>query len=217
MSFIQDQKHPYLITRSNTMDNCCIVILAAGQSSRLGRPKQLIEINGKTNIRRIIEEAKSIVIPQNVFVVLGSNYEEIYDHIKEEDIYVIYNKEWNLGISSSIKVAIREILIHKPEINQIIIAVCDQPFTDSAIFKKLMDEYIKTQKPIIASAYASINGTPVLFDKSMFEHLITLEGDTGAGKIIKKNNHLLACVDFPKGVFDIDTEEDLEKIHKNQQ
>lgn len=196
------------------MDNCCIVILAAGQSSRLGRPKQLVEINGKTNIRRIIEEAKSLV-PENVFVVLGSRYEEIYDHIKDENANVIYNKEWNMGISSSIKTAIREIIKNRVEVYKIIIAVCDQPFTNREVFKKLIDENNKTKKPIVACEYRKVMGTPALFDKCMFDELMTLEGDIGAGKIIKKNSHLTAIVDFPKGMFDIDVEEDIENILKN--
>ena len=101
-----------------------------------------------------------------------------------------------------------------PSIDAVILMVCDQPFVNDVVLNSLIEQHIKTAKPIIASSYAGTYGTPALFHNSYFGRLMTLAGDSGAKKIITQNEPDLATIEFPLGSFDIDTASDWEKWKK---
>jgi molybdenum cofactor cytidylyltransferase len=188
-----------------------IIILAAGNSSRLGQPKQLLRYKDDTLLQHIIGEA--VVINESVvLVVTGANHELIEKEIDDSKIKKAFNGEWELGMSSSIKTGLNKALQLYPEIEKCIFAVCDQPFVSHSIFESLITEYHATGKGIVASSYAETFGTPVLFDKKYFDELLHLEGQEGAKKIITRFLDDTASVSFEKGKIDIDTEDDYNKL-----
>lgn len=188
-----------------------IIILAAGNSSRLGQPKQLLRYKDDTLLQHIIKEA-SLVKESVVIVVTGANHELIEKEIDSSKIETVFNRDWELGMSSSISTGLNKALQLYPEIKKCIFAVCDQPFVSHFVFENLITKYHKTGKGIVASSYAGTLGTPVLFDKKYFDELLYLKGQEGAKKIINQYLNDTASVSFEKGKIDIDTKDDYNKL-----
>ncbi|WP_242502575.1 NTP transferase domain-containing protein [Flavobacterium anhuiense] len=188
-----------------------IIILAAGNSSRLGRPKQLLKHKESTLLKNTISEALKI---QNSFliVVTGANHDVIEKGINLPEIKLSFNSEWVSGMSSSIVKGITELMLLNPDCEQCILSVCDQPFVTSSVFENLINQSKRTEKGIAASAYAETLGTPALFHQKYFEELLKLKGREGAKKLIKKYADDVVSVPFEKGNIDIDTEEDYQKL-----
>ena len=199
------------LKQDGTIQKCAVVILAAGQSKRLGHPKQLVVYNGETLLNRAIDSAVETKI-ENIFVVLGAHFEDIKESISNKSISILINKNFEEGMASSIRCGLNEIISASPQIECVILMVCDQTYVSSDLILNLLSEHKKSDKPIIASQYENILGTPALFHKSFFEELLQITGDVGAGKIIKQNLSQVAIVPFEKGIVDIDTFEDLSKI-----
>jgi len=188
-----------------------IIILAAGNSSRLGRPKQLLEYKESTLLKNTVSEALKV---ENSFVIVvtGSNHDLIEKELNLPEITFSFNSDWENGMSSSIVNGIKELLFLNPKCEQCVLAVCDQPFVSSLIFENLIKEHHTAQKGIVASAYSETLGTPVLFHKKYFQDLLELKGQEGAKKLIKKYAEDVVSVLFEKGNIDIDTEEDYFKL-----
>jgi molybdenum cofactor cytidylyltransferase len=190
-----------------------ILIIAAGQSKRLGSPKQLLSFEGETLINRQIRIITSAVdVP--VFVVLGAHAESIEAQLKDHEVTVVINDQWQEGMASSIRFGISSILKNDSLIDGIMIVVCDQPYLEASLVQSMIRLQRESLKSIVACSYEGIVGTPVLFHKNMFEKLLALEGDTGARKIIKNNPDEVAILSFEKGIVDIDTIEDYQKLVK---
>ena len=197
------------------MSNTGIVILAAGSSSRFGVPKQLAQYNGKTLLQHVIDEART-ADPICIAVVTGANENEISSSIANNKVKLIFNKDWAKGMATGIVAGVNAMNQIDKDVDKIIIAVCDQPFVSSALFNQLDRVQKETGKSIIASSYAGTMGTPVLFTRKYFDQLLRLTGDTGAKQILRDHKEDVATVDFPEGVIDIDTKEDLDKLLKSK-
>lgn len=197
----------------NKFQQAGIVILAAGNSSRLGRPKQLLEYKESTLLKNTISEALK-VSNSFIIVVTGANQENVEKELNSSQITISFNADWENGMASSIVKGLNELLLLNPDCEQCIFSVCDQPFVTSLIFENLIKEYKKTKKGIVASAYSETLGIPVLFNKKYFKELLELNGQEGAKKLINKYKNDVASVPFEKGNIDIDTEEDYKKLFK---
>ena len=187
-----------------------ILILAAGSSSRLGEPKQLLKFNGKTLLRNVVEEA--IKVSDFVIVVTGSIHSQISKEIEDLKVKIIENINWNKGIGSSIKIGIIQLLNEFLEVKNIIISVCDQPFLETSVFLDLIQMQKDSQKGIVASKYSDTLGTPVLFTETYFKELSELSGQEGAKKVLQKFKDDIAEINFEKGAIDIDTASDYQKL-----
>jgi molybdenum cofactor cytidylyltransferase len=195
---------------------CAIVILAAGSSSRLGEPKQLLPFNGKSLLSQAALTALSTGL-KPVVVVLGENNEAMKKELEGMDLAIAENKNWQHGMSTSLQCGLDKARQLQPELNAVIFMVCDQPFVTPALLQQLVKTQAETGKWIVASSYQDTLGTPALFTQRVFPALSELAGDAGARKLIKKYGHDVATVDFPKGHIDIDTKEDYESfIHPMQ-
>ena len=207
------------LKQDGTFQNCAVVILAAGQSKRLGHPKQLVVYKGKTLLNRAIETVEGVrVMPElsninyqlsTIVVVLGAHFDEIKESISNKRIPVLKNENFEEGIASSIRCGLKEIIEKSPNVESVIFLVCDQPFVHSELLLNLISKHKKSGKPLVASQYENILGTPALFHKSYFSELAQLKGDAGAGKLIKQNLSEVAIVQFSNGVIDIDSSDDL--------
>jgi molybdenum cofactor cytidylyltransferase len=195
------------------LSNIAIVILAAGSSSRLGSPKQLLAYNGKNLLHHAVDTALQTGC-ESVFVVLGASSELLRNELKDKPVSVLENADWQEGMASSIRCGLKYITgtILRPD--SVIFMVCDQPIVSSALLLELLAKRNETKMPIAASAYGDKLGTPALFHRSFFPLLMELSGDTGAGKLIAANLEKTAVVPFPEGVTDIDTAEAYEQLKK---
>lgn len=187
-----------------------IVILAAGASTRLGRPKQLLPWQGKTLLQHAVETA--LAITTNPVVVTGCNADQLVAGIDQTRVHIVFNPGWQQGIASSIRCGLQALLNRTPVPDQVIFMVCDQPFVSPDLLLELINERQKSHKSIIASSYAGTLGIPALFDKTHFAQLLDLQGDTGAKKLIGQFQDEVAAVEFPKGEIDIDTISEYEQL-----
>jgi len=190
-----------------------IVILAAGQSSRLGSPKQLLRFNEKSLLQHCVEEALQTNIP--VIVVVGANSQLIKYELKDLHITIAENRRWQEGMSTSLQCGLMAAKNINNEIDGIIFMVSDQPFVSVMLLNNLLRAQNENSLPIAACGYAGRLGTPVLFHKYFFDALMDLQGDSGAKKLIEKNKNLATEVSFPEGVIDIDTVEDYKDLLQN--
>ncbi|MBS7229651.1 nucleotidyltransferase family protein [Flavobacterium psychroterrae] len=188
-----------------------IVILAAGNSSRLGQPKQLLSYKNSSLIQNTISEA-SLIQNSAIIVVTGANHELVEKEITASKTTIIFNPDWESGMSSSISKGLSQLLHLYPEVEKCIFTVCDQPFVTTSIFENLISEHSTTNIGIVASSYSDTLGTPVLFHKKYFNELLKLKGQEGAKKIINKFLDDTASISFEKGNIDIDTQEDYLKL-----
>ena len=187
-----------------------IVILAAGASTRLGRPKQLLPWQGKTLLQHAVETA--LTIATQPVVVTGCNADQLVAGVDHTLVHIIFNPEWEQGIASSIRCGLQALLSRTPPPDQVIFMVCDQPFVTPGLLLDLINERQKSHKSIIASSYAGTLGIPALFDKTHFAQLLDLQGDTGAKKIIQQYSEEVGSVEFKNGELDIDTEVEYKKL-----
>jgi molybdenum cofactor cytidylyltransferase len=188
-----------------------VIILAAGSSSRLGTAKQNLVYQGQTLLQRAIETAL-VSVCQPVIVVLGANENVIRPTIEEMPVNIISNADWQEGMSSSIRLGIKEIQKTEPNIASVILMLCDQPFIDFSILNVLVKTQTNNGRDIAACAYNDTIGAPVLFDVVYFEDLLLLKGQEGAKKLLVKYSDKVVSIPFPLGSVDIDTIEDYEKI-----
>jgi molybdenum cofactor cytidylyltransferase len=194
------------------MEKFAIIILAAGSSSRLGHPKQLLAHSRKNLLQHTILEALKAI--QNVVVVLGSNEKRIREEVNHLPVRFVFNKDWEEGISSSIRCGLMYVLKEEPSIEAAIIMVTDQPFVASSLLENMVINYRVSKKPIIACAYKDTIGVPVLFDRLFFPDLLAVRGQSGARKVIEQNMDSAVTIPFPMGYVDIDTEEDYTQFKK---
>ena len=187
------------------------LILAAGNSSRLGSPKQLIEFEGQTLIERITETALSI--SEEVLIVLGGNSELILPKLERFNnvISTIYNPDWKEGMGTSIRIGVEKLAENS---DLIIILLADQPFISKVLLQNMLQSYAKTQNPIVSCIYSNSLGVPILFDKSVFFELLKLNGDKGAKSFLHLYKNRISTIDFPEAIVDIDTLEDVENLKK---
>jgi molybdenum cofactor cytidylyltransferase len=187
------------------------VILAAGESLRFGRPKQLVQLRGKTFVRGIVDAATDAGCSP-IVVVIGSDRDEVTRELKETGVIIVQNENWQRGIGTSIRAGVQSLIDAAPDLEAIVALVCDQPFLDARTIEQLIKLLKKTKKAIVASSYADTLGVPAIFDRSCFQELLALDDKNGAKKIILLNHERVAEFSFPKGKIDIDTEAELEEF-----
>jgi molybdenum cofactor cytidylyltransferase len=183
-----------------------VIILAAGSSSRLGQPKQLLEFNGKTLLEIAVEAAQNS-LAQSCVLVLGANADLIVEKIDHTKVDRVVNENWEKGMASSMQKGLKY-LMENSDPDQVILMLSDQPFVNKEILNLLITNKINTNSEIIACRYKETFGVPVLFSKKYFPELLSLIGNEGAKKLVMAHQNDLYAIDFPKGEIDIDTRED---------
>lgn len=179
------------------------MILAAGGSTRLGSPKQLVRYGGQTLIRRAANAAVESSCDR-VVIVIGSRAEDMMRELDGLPVSIVENPAWQSGMSSSIRVGLSEVQSD----DAVLIMLCDQPFVTADVLNNLIDTYHKTEMPIVASDYGATRGVPALFSKELFAELASLTADEGARRIIAKHPEQVGTIAFADGVIDIDTRHD---------
>lgn len=182
-------------------DTLAVLILAAGTSSRLGEPKQLLKLNGKTLILLAVQ--KALKFSDNVIVVLGAKSQIIKKEIEQLPIKIIINLNYREGMGSSISFGVSQL----STVKKVIIMLCDQPLIPLLHFKKLIEKSTKYDDTIICSEYKNQYAVPTIFPYKYFSDLINLKGDIGAKKLLL--DYLVKSVILADNVaIDIDTKED---------
>ena len=181
-----------------------ILILAAGASSRMGTPKQLLPWKDTTLLGQVIRTAKSSGV-KDVYVVLGANRDKIRPITSRQNITVIQNKVWQEGLGSSIASGIEYFVRQNKAYVAVLVLLCDQPLISSEYLNLLIQTFIKTKKGIVATNYGTKAGVPAIFGKKYFNALMELNGDMGAKKLIEKNGEDAIVLESGENLTDLDT------------
>lgn len=199
-----DPEETESVKKEPSEDYIAILLLAAGSSSRMGRPKQLLDIHGTPLLRHSVEAALG-VSSGKVVVVLGSNENAHRNVLKGLPVDIVVNHYWKDGMGSSIKTGLHYIVQDHGDAKAILIMVCDQPALTSNHLNTLIDQYRRSDKKIVASSYHDTLGVPVVFGRSFFSNILMLRDDQGAKKIIEQFSEQVMAVPFAPGAIDLDT------------
>lgn len=186
------------------------ILLAAGGSERLGTPKQLIEYQGRTLLRRAAESLCTAPCSP-VVAVLGEQAEAAAE-LAGLDLIIAVNKEWRTGMASSIICGLERLVEMNPDLDAVVIALCDQPLVTAEHLTRLTDEYARSRSPITAAKYGDTVGVPAVFAKERFGDLLALAGDKGARHIIRNRPDGVRTVTIDEAAFDIDTPADAQRL-----
>jgi molybdenum cofactor cytidylyltransferase len=181
-----------------------VVVLAAGESKRLGQPKQLLPFRGKALIRCVIDSALSSIC-RPVVVVIGANGDQIRLQLSG-DIRIVENPDWNEGMSSSIRRGVEAI---ESEVDAVILMLADQPLVTGEILNKFAE---KADAGLVAAEYDGAIGVPALFARRYFAALRELRGEKGAKTILLANEKHVMRIPCPGAALDIDTVTDVQRL-----
>jgi molybdenum cofactor cytidylyltransferase len=202
------------MTKSSKSAKVGGILLAAGSSSRLGQSKQLLKVGDKT----LLENSLGVLLNSKldtVCTVLGYDAARYAKIISEMNCLKVVNPEWNSGIGSSIKFGVHSLLKSDPELQGILIAVCDQLYLSTQHIDDMISIFYQDYDQNVVSEYRGISGVPVIFSRADFNNLMTISDHMGA-KALTQNNHRRPClVPFLQGEIDIDVPDDL--VHLNRQ
>jgi len=188
-----------------------IILLAAGGSTRLGRPKQLVAFRGMPLIKYAAVTALITELP--AVAVLGSSSKRIRKELNDLAISAVVNPEWKKGLSTSIRKGLTVLRKEHSDLEAVIIMLCDQPGVTPDTLVRLAEKYESTGMPIVASKYGDTLGVPALFGYEMFGELLALEGESGAKSLIRRyEDTLVTNIHAPEALIDVDTSKDVESL-----
>jgi len=192
------------------MSKISALVLAAGQSTRMGSTnKLLVKLNQKTLLQHVLSNLQQSSIDE-IIVVTGFESNKVESSIASFDVKCVENTQFAQGLSSSIKVGMENL---SKTTEGVLVCHGDMPLVDVQSINAIINAFIKNQK-IIIPTYLNQKGNPLLWPKSNFESLKQLNGDSGARQILKqhKNNVLQLEVNNISILFDIDDLQTLEFI-----
>ncbi len=186
------------------------ILLAAGRSSRLGSPKQMISVEQETLLERTARIAAEAGT-EPVFIVLGSHAETMRNLHFPQNAVLVLNDQWEEGVASSVRAGMQAVLAGNKEAEGVLLLVCDQPAVTSEHLRLLIAQAQQKDGSLetAASSYAGVTGTPAIFPAIRFQQLLALRGDTGARALLRDPAHPPLLVSLPHGEIDIDTAADL--------
>ncbi|MGF1667213.1 MAG: NTP transferase domain-containing protein [Acidimicrobiia bacterium] len=160
------------------------LILAAGGSRRLGRPKQLEPWGGEaTLLGTVIEATKGFGLDE-LWVVLGAELERVMEEVDLTGCGVVDNPEWEEGLASSLRVGL-DAMTRMSKADSVLIVLGDQPGVDPAVVAALIEKKKRAKAPAIVPKYRYTWGNPILVDRTLWPRLISLSGDEGAKRLLQ--------------------------------
>ena len=186
------------------------ILLAAGESKRMGEPKQLMPLGSSTVVEQAIDNLLNSAVNE-VIVVLGYRAEEITETIAAKPVKIIVNPNYRQGMSTSI-IAGLNLVYHQAQ--AVMLTLGDQPLVDSQTINRLIEEFYNHNKGIALPTYQGRRGHPIIFAIKYKPELLKLEGDIGGREIIKHHpdDILEVAVDSESVITDIDTRADYRSL-----
>ncbi len=185
------------------------VILAAGASRRLGRPKQLLTWGQKTMLEQVVEVALASSV-QKVIVVLGYEAEKMRLLVENKGVQMVINGEWAQGLSASVRAGLEAV---PAGFEACLFLLADQPKVTPQLIEGLLARHRSTLAPMVAPHYRGRRGNPVLFSRPLFPALAALSGDEGGRSLLERHEDEVEWVEVDSEDYflDIDTEDDLRR------
>jgi molybdenum cofactor cytidylyltransferase len=186
------------------------VVLAAGMSQRMGTPKQLLGIAGKTVLEHTLEKVHESAVDE-IVLVLGHAAGAVEKEISTKDIKIVRNDKYQQGMGTSLRAGVAAV---GPDAGAALIVLADQPFVQAATLNKLIEHHQATNAQIVIPTFRGFRGNPVLLDRSIFPELQELSGDVGCRAIFGSHTENIRklAVDDAGILLDIDSRDDFEKL-----
>lgn len=188
-----------------------ILILAAGGSNRMGRPKQLLQLGGKSLVRRAAETAIEAG-GEPIVIVTGAGADQVAAEVRDLPVHFATNPSWANGMGSSVRSGVQSLLSVETGLDALIIMLCDQPDISAATLRKLIDAHHETGKSLCAAAFGETVAPPAFFGRRYFDELLEIPDQFGAKQILLRHSADLLRVDCPEAARDVDTPTDYEAL-----
>jgi molybdenum cofactor cytidylyltransferase len=186
------------------------LILAAGTSSRMGQPKQLLPFRGTILLDWVLAQAEGASGLDEVIVVLGRAADEITPQLRRTRAQVIVNPGFTEGCSGSYKTGIATL---DPRAEAVMVLLGDQPGVDSAVIDQVAADWRTRGGTIALTSYRGRRGHPIVFARQLFGQLLQLGGDKAAWKLLDAHPDWVRDVEVDRAFpDDVDTRQDYEAL-----
>lgn len=186
-----------------------ILMLAAGEGRRFGGAKQLADLAGQPMVRHVARTLLQTHVP--VVAVTGSYAENVESALTHLPLSVVRCETWQMGMGESLAAGTREVVRMFPDASALMVCLADQPLLSAAWLCHLLDRHAHRPDHIFATRHDGITGPPVLFPRDCLAALSALSGPHGARALLKREASRVQWLDAPD-FFDVDTQEDLQRI-----
>lgn len=192
------------------------IVLAAGESRRMGKPKLFLPLYGSTLLRLAVRAAADLERVPGVVVVTGAYDAEIRRHLRDMDnLHLVHNPDWPSGMAGSIAAGVKKAITLNP--THLLITLADQPGMGAESLAYLVDESLEYPTQIVATLYPGKLGVPAIFPLRFAGELSRQSGSFGARKLIAREGDSVRAVTFHRPPVDIDTPEDYARLQGLQQ
>lgn len=190
------------------------IVLAAGTSSRLGQPKQLLPLDGQPLLRRTLDLVCSFDLEPRI-VVLGSRHDKIAGAVDLTGFETIFNPDYESGIASSLQAGLAAL---PDSVDGAIVFLGDQPLVPRPVIRQIVESFVPGEHAAIRPNYADPGpGNPVLLSREIFPELMQLSGDVGAREVLRQHRSRVLTVDARRYPTprDVDTMEDYAALKRD--
>ncbi|WP_243372705.1 molybdenum cofactor cytidylyltransferase [Geotalea sp. SG265] len=186
------------------------IVLAAGSSTRIGQPKQLLPFRGRTVIERVVDNALESAL-QVVTVVLGHEADRIKPLLERREVTIVVNDAYRAGQSTSLQAGLKAL---PGNADGALFLLGDQPLVTATTIDTIIEAFAETRPPIVIPSFDGRRGNPVLFSRETFPRMKTLRGDCGARGLFQEYASQIKSVEVhtPAILMDLDTEEDYRRL-----
>lgn len=185
------------------------VVLAAGRSTRMGTPKLLLTLSGRSVLRHVVDHVRASRCGE-IVVVVGETADRMAEEVRAPGVRVVVNDRYREGMGTSLAAGVSAL---SPDCDAAVVLLGDQPCVTPEVIDALIDAYRRTHKPIVASRYGDATGAPTLIGAALFNEARRLEGDVGGRFLIQQHPDLVEEVQVsPSAAVDVDTPEEFARL-----
>jgi len=186
------------------------VVLAAGTSTRMGRNKLFMELEGEMLVRRVVGRVSTAGVDP-LIVVVGHEAERVQRALEGIRYQPVLNADFERGVNSSLRAGIHA--ASESPARAAVVVLADMPYVTTEMIATLVEKYRRSDAPLVISDYAGVNAPPMLYDRSLFPELAQSEGQ-GCGKhVVKRHRHEAESASWPaEALTDLDAPEDFARV-----
>ncbi|SEQ83727.1 molybdenum cofactor cytidylyltransferase [Solimonas aquatica] len=189
------------------------LLLAAGQASRFGAPKQLLQLDGQSLVRRAAGAA--LAAGTQLTVITGAHAEAVEAELHDLPLRLLRNPQWQHGMGSSLALGAQS-LLGDSSLDAVLITLADQALVDAQALRALLSAHQADPQQIIAADHGETLGPPCLFPARFLAELAALRGDRGARTLLQQHHDSLIRIVMPQAAIDIDTPQDWQRLQEKQ-